>query len=242
MPRVKINLHGALKEQYDKDIYVHADTIREAITSLQLIDAFNPSKQKKRFVCDVTECNSMRDLDQPIEVSEININCEFVKEDKTLDGSGNNPYVNIIIGVVLVVVGYFTFGSTTSYGVAFISAGVGMIVGGIMQIINPVDKLQTEDNERNKSVTSYPNTVASGTPVPFILGKHKHGGHIFSLNTVSRSTKSVNLSGMVSELSEFEGSWVTMHSQLSEEHYNQIPSGGYPGGGGGGPWGNLKTK
>lgn len=242
MAKVKIVLHGKLAEHYDKDIYVHAETIREAISAMSLIDEFNPEKQSKRFMCKIEGCEISKKLDDPIEKTELHLHCDRVEERNFAKGSGNNPYVNIIIGVILVVVGYFTFGLTSAWGLAFFSAGVGLITGGIMQILNPVDELEN-DSDQNKSVTRYPNTVESGTPVPIIVGKHKHGGHIFSLNTASRSQKNVNLSALVADLSEFEGSWVTMHSQLSENAMNGVPSGGYEGrGGGGGSWVNLKQK
>lgn len=242
MPKVTLVLHGKLREHYDQDIVVNAETIREAISAMALIDEFNPSKQRKRFVCKVDGCDVASKLDQPIEKTEIHLHCDQVQDGQFTQGAGNNPYVNIIIGVVLMVVGYFTFGATTGWGMAFFSAGVGLVSGGIMQIINPVDEIKDEDNDRNKSVTQYRNTVDSGTPIPIIVGKHKHAGHIFSLNTASRSSKNINLSGLVSDLSEFEGSWVTMHSQLSESATNSAPSGGYPGGGGGGDWNNLKQR
>lgn len=243
MAKVKIVLHGKLAEHYDKDIFVHAGTIREAITAMMLIDQFNPEKQSKRFMCKIDGCDLAKKLDDPIEKTEIHLHCDHVEDRNFAKGSGDNPYVNIIIGVILIVISVFFLGGIGSeWGVAFFSAGVGLVTGGIMQILNPVDELES-DNEQNKSVTRYPNTVESGTPVPIIVGKHKHGGHIFSLNTASRSQKNVNLSALVSDLSEFEGSWVTMHSQLSESSMNSIPSGGYEGrGGGGGLWQNLKNK
>lgn len=246
MGMVTIVLHGKLREQYDKTVRVYADTIREAITALSMIDAFNPAKQTKRFLTKVDGCSVQRKLDEPIETNTLHLHCDVVEDVNFASGSGNNPYVNIIIGAILVVIGVIitgmSFGGAAPLGMAFISAGVGLIVGGIMQIINPVEEPEIEENTANKSVTRYPNTVASGTVIPLIVGKHKHGGHIFSLNTMSRSSKNMNLSGLVSELDDFEGSWVTMHSQLTEDAYNSRPSGGSSGGGGGGSWNNVQQR
>lgn len=248
MARVTIKLHGKIAEHYPHDIVLEATTIREAITGMTMIDAFNPAKNTKRFVCTVDECPVADKLDEPIENNILNLHCEQVHENSVIQGAGNNPYVNIIIGIVLIIVGFFTYQSTTKEGVMMLGVGIAslgasLVIGGIMQIVNPVDALETEKEERNNSVTSYLNTVASGTTIPIILGKHKHAGHLFSLNTESRSAKNVNLSGLVSELPEFEGTWVTMHSQLSEDVYNEYPPGGGGGGGaGGGRWDILTLQ
>ena len=247
MAKVKIILHGKLLERCKETIIVYANTAREAITALKLRDEFNPEKTSERFVTTVEGISSLHKLDANLEVNELHLHCDQVKTKTFASGSGNNPYVNIIIGIILVVVGTVLLdasGTTQAYGIGLISAGVGMAIGGIMQIINPVDDIEDEDTESNTSVTSYPNTVASGTPIPLIVGKHKHGGHIFSLNTASRASKSYNLSGMITDLADFEDSWVTMHSQLSEAARDSTPSGGggTPGGGGGGSWNNIRER
>lgn len=55
-------------------------------------------------------------------------------------GSKNGGWVNIILGVVLIVVGVFSYGSTTTQGAALIAAGIGSAIGGVVQLLTPMPK------------------------------------------------------------------------------------------------------
>lgn len=54
-----------------------------------------------------------------------------------LIGSKNGGVFQIILGVVLIVVGYFCFGATTTTGAGLIAAGIGSAVGGVVQLLSP---------------------------------------------------------------------------------------------------------
>ena len=54
---------------------------------------------------------------------------------KVIGAGGDNGVLQVVLGVVLVVAGYFTFGATSPYGMALIGAGVGMAIGGITQML-----------------------------------------------------------------------------------------------------------
>ncbi len=209
---ITIQLHGDISKLYTKPIKVAARTIREALNSLQLIPELNPNNTQKRFLCRVKECTQSSSLDEPIEVNTLNITSESVIYPKDVCGSGNNPNVRIVIGIVLLVVAYVA-PVTAPY---LQPAGVGLILGGVVELLNPIKKETDEDN-KNYSVTSYQNTVKSGTPIPIILGRHKHGGHIFSLNAVSRETKELHLSDLLLTPQLFKDSWENLSVTLNNE-------------------------
>lgn len=239
MAKVQLVLHGHLKELHGDDIFVEAKTARAAISSLRMIKAFNPEHNRNRYLCKVKDVNQALDLDEPLEVDVLHIYCEGIVKAGSVVGAGNNPYVRIIIGIILIVVGFYLSGSdsgaTMKAGMAMLSAGLGMVIGGISQLLMKDKKLDTEDG-KNKSLTNYANTVRSGTPIPLILGEHLHGGHIFSLNTETRYGKELDISDFKMKYrqdnSEFN-SWLLLYDGTDDTTTDQTPPGG--GGGPGGP-------
>ena len=236
MGNVEIILSGAMKEYYPKPISVYAKTPREALQALKLIPELNPKTTRKRFLSKVRGCDQSVQLDRPIVGKKLFIDCEAELDAGDISGSGNNPYVRIVIGVLLVVAGiYASAAGSPNLGMALIGAGTSLILGGVIQILNPVEAEEEEKN-KNKSLKQYQNTVNSGTPIPIILGKHKHGGHLFSLNTLSKSDLDLKLSELVGSIPKFNGSWVTLTNTLQEDTTTRdiSPPGGRPGGGGDG--------
>lgn len=103
---------------------------------------------------------------------------------KVIGAGGDNGVLQVVLGVVLVVAGYFTFGATSPYGMALIGAGVGMAIGGITQMLMPtVDTTQDNNqdgNRANKGFGGAVTTVAQGNPVPVLRGRREIGGFIAS--------------------------------------------------------------
>ena len=103
---------------------------------------------------------------------------------KVIGAGGDNGVLQVVLGVVLVVAGYFTFGATSPYGMALIGAGVGMAIGGITQMLMPtVDTTQDgnqDGNRANKGFGGAVTTVAQGNPVPVLRGRREIGGFIVS--------------------------------------------------------------
>lgn len=234
MSMVKIILHGALRQLCSREITVQADTARAALSALRLQPELNPERNRKLYSCKVRGVNNVMDLDAPLEHDELHVSCEAVINRSEYRGSGNNPYVQIIIGVILIVVGVIMMdysGTTAQMGLAMAAAGFGMIMGGILQLFTKEPK--AEEQERNKSLTGYENTVRSGTPIPFVLGEHLHGGHIFSLNTETRQGKDLSLHEFRAFYAiENSKSWFLLHDGTDGSPMDVPPPGGRPGGAG----------
>lgn len=238
MAMVNVVLHGAIREAYPKPIRIEAKTARIALNALKLIPELSPFKNKLRYLCKVDVVQSATDMDEPLEVDTINVYCEKILNKGDIQGSGDNPYVQMVIGVVLIIIGIIVIGMSgtlaTPIGTALIASGISMILGGTLQLLTKHPKVDTE-NEKNKSNTGYENTVKSGTPIPLIIGEHLHGGHIFSLNTETRQGKNLDISDFKAKFAPGKSeSWLLLYDGTDDVPTNTKPPGGGGGGGGGG--------
>lgn len=103
---------------------------------------------------------------------------------RVMGAGGNNGVLQVVLGIVMMVVGYFTFSATTPTGMALIGAGLGMAVGGVASMLMPkvsTTQDQNQDGNRaNEGFGSAVTTVAQGNPVPILYGQREVGGFIVS--------------------------------------------------------------
>lgn len=90
-------------------------------------------------------------------------------------GSKRGGVLNVILGAVLVIVGaVLTAYGYGSIGVPLMKFGAAMIVGGVIQMLSPMPKgLSSQDNPGNTPSYSFNgpvNTEAQGHPVPYFAG------------------------------------------------------------------------
>lgn len=99
-------------------------------------------------------------------------------------GSKRAGALQTIVGVALVALGYFTFGATSTVGAAMISAGIGIGIGGVVQLLSPQTKgLASQDGPNNKASYGFNgpvNTSAQGNPVPVLYGEMIVGSAVIS--------------------------------------------------------------
>lgn len=103
-------------------------------------------------------------------------------------GSKKAGVLQTILGAVLVVVGAVVTGLTWGYaapvGGALISAGVGMMAGGIVQMLSPqpagLARKESPDNKASYAFGGVTNTASQGYPVGLLYGKRRIGGAIIS--------------------------------------------------------------
>lgn len=95
-----------------------------------------------------------------------------------------------ILGAVLVVVGAVV-GVMTSWtgvggviGSGMVTAGIGMMAGGVIQMLSPqpggLASKQSADNQASYAFGGVTNTAAQGYPVPLLYGERLIGGAIIS--------------------------------------------------------------
>ena len=179
-----IKLYGILAKKFGKEFHLAVDNTREAMRALcvqvQGFEHFmlHAHEQGLEFAVFQDEQNiSEAELD-------MSTSAKVLKVVPKVKGAGGNGVLQVILGAILVVVGYFTFGATSPYGVALIGAGIGTMVGGVAQMLMPqADTLQDENqdgNKANKGFGSAVTTVAQGNPVPVLYGQREVGGFIAS--------------------------------------------------------------
>nr|WP_321576976.1 tail assembly protein [Pseudomonas fitomaticsae] len=99
-------------------------------------------------------------------------------------GSKRAGALQTIVGVALIALGYFTFGTTSTIGAAMISGGIGIAAGGVVQLLSPQTKgLASQDGPNNKASYSFNgpvNTSAQGNPVPVLYGEMIVGSAVIS--------------------------------------------------------------
>ncbi|WP_433769344.1 tail assembly protein [Pseudomonas putida] len=101
--------------------------------------------------------------------------------------------LQVVTGVALIVAGAFittlSFGGAAPIGGAMIGMGVGMVLGGVAQMLSPTPKTQNqEDQGATENKPSYLfngafNSTQQGLPVPVVYGKMLVGSSVVSVGT-----------------------------------------------------------
>lgn len=110
-----------------------------------------------------------------------------------MEGAKKAGIFQTILGAVMVVAGIIVSGGTAGWaapvGGAMISAGIGMMAGGIYQMLSPQPKgLQGRDDPENKPSYAFGgsvNSLAMGNPVAVLYGEREIGGAIISAGIVA---------------------------------------------------------
>lgn len=97
-------------------------------------------------------------------------------------GAKQGGIFQIVVGIVLIVAGFFTGGAT--WGPAMMMAGAAMAVSGAMLMLSPQPKgSAAADSANNRSSYAFNgpvNTEAQGNPVPLLYGELIVGSSVVS--------------------------------------------------------------
>jgi predicted phage tail protein len=189
-----IKLYGVLGKKFGKEFKLAVESTREAVKALSVqVPGF------EQFMLTAHEHGLTFAVFQDDEnISEDRIDFETGAKvikilPKVIGAGGDSGVLNLVLGVVLIVAGYFAFGATTPYGAALIGAGIGMSIGGIAQMLAPKVDAQDQNQDGNKSNFGFGGavtTIAQGNPVPILYGQREVGGFIvnagqFAVDTFS---------------------------------------------------------
>lgn len=116
------------------------------------------------------------------------LNGEVIRIVPVIIGSKKAGLLQTILGAVLVVVGVvvtgLSFGWAAPVGGALLSAGIGLMAGGVIQMLSPqasgLASKQSADNQASYAFGGVTNTAAQGYPVPLLYGRRRIGGAIIS--------------------------------------------------------------
>ncbi|MBP1484779.1 tail assembly protein [Acinetobacter nosocomialis] len=205
-----VKLYGILGQKFGREFKLDVENTREAMRALSVQIAgfehfmLHAHEQGLRFAVFLKSKNSSnkRGKKRPAvydhetkrlitgdnigeEQLDMNTEAEIIHVvPRVVGAGGNNGILQVVLGIVMVAVGYFTFGATSAYGAALIGAGLGMAVGGVASMLVPkVDTTQDQNqdgNRANKGFGGAVTTVAQGNPVPILYGQREIGGFIIS--------------------------------------------------------------
>ena len=96
-------------------------------------------------------------------------------------GAKSGGIFGFIAGAALVVGGLIV-GVSTGWGFGLVAAGVGLMLGGVAQMLTQLPKTEKKstDSNRNTYFSNLDNTMAQGAPVPLIFGRMKIGSKVLS--------------------------------------------------------------
>ncbi|WP_353168603.1 tail assembly protein [Acinetobacter sp.] len=189
-----IKLYGVLAKKFGKEFKLAVESTREAVKALSvqvpgfeqfMLNAHEQGLAFAIFQDDENISEDQIDFDTGAKVIKI--------VPKVMGAGGNGGVLQLVLGAVLIVAGFWTGGVTSNLGVALIGAGAGMVVGGIAQMLTPKVDAQDQNqdgNRANKSFGGAVTTIAQGNPVPILYGQREVGGFIvnagqFAVDTFS---------------------------------------------------------
>lgn len=187
--RVKIVLQGYLKDLLPGEIFLTGSTVWEILNGLmKQTKAFNVLPGEDRHVVHVLGFPSKESLMEPIgkDLKELILVPDF--------SGGKSGFFQVAIGAMLIAVAVFApfaaaalpFGISGTIDSALTSMGLSLVLGGVISLLSPAPKLDTTttaaDPEASKYLGAGENTVAIGTRIPILIGRHKISGHYLSFD------------------------------------------------------------
>lgn len=184
-----IKLYGILAKKFGKEFRLDVENTREAMRALSVqVPGFehfmlHAHEQGLEFAVFQDKQNiSESEIDMATKAKVIKI------VPRVMGAGGDGGIIQTILGAVLIVVGVLvtigTLGGGAPLGAALIGAGIGMMIGGIAQMLMPkIDNTQDQNQDGNKSNFGFGGavtTIAQGNPVPVLYGQREIGGFIAS--------------------------------------------------------------
>jgi len=181
-----VKLYGVLRKHFGREYVLDVNSTRDAIQALCNMlpgfESFLSNGEERGLVFTVFSGNrnlSADDLDlKGDDAGDIRIA-------PIIQGSKQAGLFTTILGVALVVAGFFTFGTTSAVGVAMIAGGAAMGLSGVVQMLSPTANTGSLDRNEDGNNPSYGfggavTTIAQGNPYPVLYGEREIGGAVES--------------------------------------------------------------
>ncbi|MFW2106105.1 tail assembly protein [Acinetobacter guillouiae] len=183
-----IKLYGVLGKKFGKEFKLAVESTREAVKALSVqvpgFEQFMLTAHEQGLTFAVFQDNENISEDQ----IDFETGAKVIKiVPKVIGAGGDGGVINLILGAVMVVVGAWT-------GQAWlVGMGIGMVAGGVAQMLAPKVDAQDQNQDGNKSNFGFGGavtTIAQGNPVPILYGQREVGGFIvnagqFAVDTFS---------------------------------------------------------
>ena len=176
--RRKIILHGYFAAFHDGPIEMVGDTVAELIEGVtRQVKGFLPDPVKGRHRIKVVDFDTEESLHIPLgaDVEEIHIIPQ-------MSGGKKGGLLQILLGVVLVGVGLL-LGAGSLMGGLLMKAGALAVLGGLTAMLAPKPEADGLSEQKRSHYLGAPkNTVAIGTRIPILYGRHRVFGHYLSFD------------------------------------------------------------
>lgn len=181
-----VKLYGILRKYFGREYLLDVNSPRDAVQALcKLVPGFEKflaTGEERGLV--FTVFSGRRNL-APDELDLQGSDAEAIRIAPIIQGSKQGGMFQVILGAVLVVAGYFTFGTTSAIGIAMMAGGAALALGGVVQMLSPTAKTGGLDRNEDGNNPSYGfgsavTTIAQGNPYPVLYGEREIGGAIES--------------------------------------------------------------
>lgn len=185
----KIRLYGELAKKFGREFLMEVESVAEAIRALS---ANFKDFEKELSTSHLRGIRYIVRADK-LDVSESKLNeglapNQVIRIAPIVIGRKNAGAFQTILGITLIVVGVVLISTGQPWGSYFVQAGVAMVAGGIIQMLNPPPKAtDPSESPENKPSTYYDgvvNTFAQGHPVPIGYGKLMIGSAVISAGLI----------------------------------------------------------
>ena len=179
-----IKLYGSLAKRFGRYHQFYVASAQEAIRALcSQIKGFEQQIRSMELIVKVGSDN-INESDLRAGILSAPSGNDIIKISPVISGSGKDGTWQTVLGVILVAVGFFTYGSTTKAGMALIAAGAGMAAGGVALLLTPTPKLGGDrDDPNNRASYNFNgpvNTVVQGNCMPVLYGELLIGSQVAS--------------------------------------------------------------
>ena len=182
-----IKLYGVLGKKFGKEFHLAVESTREAVKALSVqvpgFEQFMLTAHEQGLAFAVFQDDENISEDQ----IDFETGAKVIKIVPKVIGAGGNGILQTILGAVMIVVGVIT----QQYWA--VGMGVGMMVGGIAQMMMPKMDEGDQNQDGNRATKGFGGavtTIAQGNPVPILYGQREVGGFIvnagqFAVDTFS---------------------------------------------------------
>lgn len=193
--QITLNFHPDLRKLFPASVTLEAVS---PLAALRLIAEQHPLNGKiDPTPVKIEELPSFEALDKNyFDSLELNIvpavAVPIVQAPSSYTGAGKGGFLNIIIGVVLIVASFYVpaliglagKAATIATGI-LLNVGISLTLTGLMQLLAP--KPDEPDNRKSSYFSTSNSTTSADTPIALAFGKRKLYAHYISLNMDARN-------------------------------------------------------
>lgn len=214
---LEIRLHGALAKQFGQRWDLNVTSPREAVAA---IEANSPGFRRAIMgLSGLGYSFRVRTLAHDYGDDDIDLRVGGAKRlDIIPVVTGSSAGARLVIGAALIAAAVFTGGTSLAAFsmlemVAF-NAGVGLVLGSVIQMLTPVSKQNNNSGNRLNSWTfnGPGNDLGQGQPVPVIYGEVLTGGYAISGGL---SSSDLSVSGSIDASATIGGQFDVSHETIN---------------------------